>query len=260
MSVTDVLRVAQGEIGYSRWADPEEGTKYGRWYAKTTGESWYGASGVAYCAMFVSWVYAQCPNDSIPGGMFAYVPYGINRARAAGAIVSFEQAVPGDLICFDWGGDGVADHVGIVEGYPSNGTIVTIEGNTSAGTTGSQSNGGGVYRRTRYKSQVCAIIRTSHSGSSPVTNSSPATTVNTYSEIMEVIKTMNATHILFEWGGFTCVADVLSGTWRKFQNGTEYQNTLTVLKRAGAKVKSWQELGAKSNHVDAPKAFGKQIL
>ena len=50
----DVMNIAQDEIGYSRWDDPQEGTKYGRWYADYTDEPYYGTSGVPYCAMFVS--------------------------------------------------------------------------------------------------------------------------------------------------------------------------------------------------------------
>jgi cell wall-associated NlpC family hydrolase len=37
---------------------------------------------------------------------------------------------PGDLIFFDWEGDGVSDHVGIVERADGT-TVYTIEGNTS---------------------------------------------------------------------------------------------------------------------------------
>src|SRR5690606_31668374 len=44
-------------------------------------------------------------------------------------------------------------HVGIVEKVISSG-VQTIEGNTSGGSSGSQSNGGGVYRRTRTSSIV----------------------------------------------------------------------------------------------------------
>lgn len=36
----------------------------------------------------------------------------------------------GDIIFFDWEGDNVADHTGIVE-KTENGTVYTIEGNTS---------------------------------------------------------------------------------------------------------------------------------
>lgn len=35
----------------------------------------------------------------------------------------------GDIIFFDWGGDGITDHVGIVEKC-ENGTVYTVEGNS----------------------------------------------------------------------------------------------------------------------------------
>lgn len=54
---------------------------------------------------------------------------------------SIGEARPGDLVLY---GSSVAQHVGL---YVGNG--VTIEGNTSAGTGGSQANGGGVYMRRR---------------------------------------------------------------------------------------------------------------
>jgi hypothetical protein len=37
---------------------------------------------------------------------------------------------PGDIIFFDWGGDGSSDHVGIVE-YVEGDYVHTVEGNTS---------------------------------------------------------------------------------------------------------------------------------
>lgn len=158
-NANDVLSVARGEIGYSRWTDPQAGTKYGRWYAQDHG-SYYGTSGVPYCAMFVSWVFAQS-GASCAGLPEAYCPYILNKARSAGAVLSSKQsAQPGDVILFDWGGDGVCDHVGIVE--KNFGSYVqTIEGNTSSGSSGSQSNGGGVYRRTRAWSTVKAVVRPS---------------------------------------------------------------------------------------------------
>ena len=158
VSASQAVAWAAGEIGYSRWADPAEGTKYGRWYAQRHG-SYYGASGVPYCAMFASWCTTGADGKSVlPGGDFAYVPYGINAARDAGRLVSSSSARPGDLVCFDWDGDEVADHVGLVEAnYGS--WVQTIEGNTSSGSGGSQSNGGGVYRRSRDWDDVCAVIR-----------------------------------------------------------------------------------------------------
>lgn len=64
----------------------------------------------------------------------------------------------GAIVLFDWNPkdyDG-ADHIGIVEKIIDSNTIQTIEGNTSA--NGSQSNGGWVMRKTRYKSQIMGYV------------------------------------------------------------------------------------------------------
>lgn len=162
MTASKALAWAASQIGYSRWDDPLPGSVYGRWYAERHG-AYYGESGVPFCAMFASWCLTDDDGNSvIPGGDFAYVPYGISAARAAGQLVDPSNAAPGDLICFDWDGDGVADHIGLVEAnYGS--WVQTIEGNTSSGAVGSQSNGGGVYRRSRDWDSVCAVIRPSYS-------------------------------------------------------------------------------------------------
>lgn len=115
MTASKALAWAASQIGYSRWDDPLPGSAFGRWYAAKHG-AYYGESGVPFCAMFASWCLTDDDGNSvIPGGDFAYVPYGINAARAAGQLVDPSNAAPGDLICFDWDGDGVADHVGLVE-------------------------------------------------------------------------------------------------------------------------------------------------
>ncbi|MBE6468957.1 MAG: CHAP domain-containing protein [Coriobacteriaceae bacterium] len=156
----DLLSRAAGEIGYSRWTDPNTGTKYGNWYAELTGVPAFGANGVPYCAMFVSYILAQV-GVVAAGYPTASVSAGIRGARAAGALLSNKRdARPGDLVNFDWdaaNGNG-ADHVGIVE-RNCGGYLQTIEGNTSSGSSGSQGNGGGVYRRTRSWSVVHSVIR-----------------------------------------------------------------------------------------------------
>ena len=158
-TISDVLYCARDWIGYSRWTDPEAGTVFGRWFAEQTGEPYFGTSGVPYCAMFASycldWAGVTCA-----GMPSAYCPDIVNAGRDAGAAVSCEDAEPGDLVLFDWGGDGLADHVGIVEeNHPGEGYMTTIEGNTSSGSAGSQSNGGGVYRRQRGYGSVCCVVR-----------------------------------------------------------------------------------------------------
>ena len=62
----------------------------------------------------------------------------------------------GDLVVI--GGRGV--HVAVVRGFDGSNTL-TWSGNTSSGSSGSQSNGGGAYSRTRYPSEVYgyALVR-----------------------------------------------------------------------------------------------------
>lgn len=163
-TISDVLYCARDWIGYSRWTDPEEGTVFGRWFAEKTGEPYFGVSGVPYCAMFASYCldWAGVPCAGMPS---AYCPDIVNAGREAGCTPYNEDAEPGDLVLFDWGGDGLADHVGIVEeNHPDEGYMTTIEGNTSSGSAGSQSNGGVVARRQRGYGSICCVVRPSYDG------------------------------------------------------------------------------------------------
>ena len=162
---TQIISIAACEVGYSRWNDPKPGTKYGRWYARQTGSPYFGRSGVPYCAMFVSWVFAQL-GATPPGGYFAYCPTGLANARRLGRTIDKRYAVPGNIVYFDWNQDGVADHVGIVTANRGS-YLETIEGNTSSGVRGSQSNGGGVYRRARSLSVVLAVSGARYTDISP---------------------------------------------------------------------------------------------
>lgn len=174
-TANDVLDAARAEIGYNRYNDPETGTKYGRWYASLVGNSYYGANGVPYCAMFVSWVMnkvgASCAG--VPG---AYCPTMLNAAKNVGAVIGNKQScVAGDVAYFNWDG-GVVDHVGFIEKNMGS-YAQTIEGNTSSS---SNANGGQVARRTRAWSCIEAVVRPSYNGkpssvSTPSANVSSAT-------------------------------------------------------------------------------------
>ena len=80
-------------------------------------------------------------------------------------VIPESEVEPGDLAHINFpGGDPRVDHVEVVEVPPAqvgNGEYVTIGGNTSPGDSGSQANGGGVFRRRRYTSQVAAYVRLS---------------------------------------------------------------------------------------------------
>ena len=94
--------------------------------------SWYGFnSRVEWCACFVSWCADQC--GYIESGLvpkFAGCVDGANWFKSNGKWQdrTYEPKV-GDIIFFDWEGDGTTDHVGIVEKC-ENGTVHTVEGNS----------------------------------------------------------------------------------------------------------------------------------
>ena len=95
--------------------------------------SWYGfSSRVEWCACFVSWCSEQC--GYIESGImpkFSYCPTGVEWFRSRGQWLDRNSIPPaGSVIFFDWGGDGVADHVGIVESCDG-AYVYTIEGNSS---------------------------------------------------------------------------------------------------------------------------------
>ena len=94
--------------------------------------SWYGFnSRVEWCACFVSWCADQC--GYIESGLvpkFAGCVDGANWFKSNGKWQdrTYEPKV-GDIIFFDWEGDGTTDHVGIVEKC-ENGIVYTVEGNS----------------------------------------------------------------------------------------------------------------------------------
>ncbi|MEU1982446.1 CHAP domain-containing protein [Nocardia sp. NPDC019395] len=86
--------------------------------------------GGPWCASFTSWAWEKAGYD-VKWTNPDYVPSIWNDAAAMGLRRnSVGEAQPGDLIVFDWEGDGTPDHIGIVKSVQG-GQINTIEGNTS---------------------------------------------------------------------------------------------------------------------------------
>ena len=128
----DVVAVAESQLGYAastrNYIVDEAGgmhgyTRYGAWYGSPYGE---------WCAMFASFClhYAGVPEDSIPAqaGCIRWTEQlqALGRYAAAGAAAP----QPGDLVFFDTGSDGYADHVALVAEVSADGTsLTTMEGN-----------------------------------------------------------------------------------------------------------------------------------
>lgn len=161
MNVDAVLAAAAGQVGYKEGRNNDN--KFGAWYPMNN-QPW--------CAMFVSWAFAQAGAEgALPGGKrFAYCPSGVNAARAVGRF----NRTPGvgAVVFYDWNGDGLADHVGIVEKVLS-GEVQTLEGNTSAGAAGSQSNGDGVWRRRRPLTHIQGFFHPAYEGAPDPVPSAP---------------------------------------------------------------------------------------
>lgn len=160
-SVASLLRAAQAELGYCRWDDPAEGTKYGRWYADLVGETYFGQNGVPFCAMGASYVVdgQGIDQNGMPTASCAVMR---NGAKVQGNWkLGKSDLKPGDIIQFDWNGDGAPDHVGIVEAVmPS--FVQTLEFNT----TGPDGRSGSVARRTRSYDKVYGRVRLNFTQSS----------------------------------------------------------------------------------------------
>ena len=94
--------------------------------------SWYGFEGrVEWCACFVSWCADQC--GYIESGIipkFSGCVDGANWFKGNGQWQDRNyEPQAGNIIFFDWEGDGETDHVGIVEKC-ENGVVYTVEGNS----------------------------------------------------------------------------------------------------------------------------------
>lgn len=122
--------------------------------------AWYGVTG-PWCAMFVSYCYNKAGSKNAKAGInWAYCPTILADAKAQKnglTIVPKSWVQAGDIVLFDWTGEGVMNHVGLVVDPPTkSGMLKTIEGNTSVD---SDSNGGAVMARQRHISQVGAFVR-----------------------------------------------------------------------------------------------------
>lgn len=113
----------------------------------------------AWCADFVSFIASQTiGEENLPDWYKncnrAYCPDIQNNAKANGAFVGEDQAQPGDAVLFDWDGDGSADHIGYVTKVNGDGTVETIEGNTSGNNAGSQ-----VASKSRNRSNILGYVK-----------------------------------------------------------------------------------------------------
>ncbi len=135
----EILKIAGSQVGTK-----ESGTNRGDAlkYANS-----FGRGPEAWCADFVSWVYSQAGKKTNS----PYCPTFVAQLKKQGKWKGKKNPQPGDLVFFDWDGDGSPDHVGIVQKANGDGSIETIEGNTHKPGSSTQE---GVYEKHREKDTV----------------------------------------------------------------------------------------------------------
>lgn len=144
--MSKILEIAEKELGYVE----ENGnkTKYGKWF---------DLDGVKWCGIFVSWCYAMAGLELTKVQFlrgFAGCDYFYHYAKKKGWIVTDPKE--GDIVLYDWNGDGRFDHTGLYHSKYSNKKFNAIEGNTSLA---NQSNGGQVMKRLRIKNNGVVFVR-----------------------------------------------------------------------------------------------------
>lgn len=154
--VQTILETAKSQIGTTESPADSNRTKYGKWY---------GMDGQPWCMMFVQWCFAQA-GQALPYRTASCSDL-LNWYRRNQPDKVVFRAKPGDIVIYNFG------HTGIVESVEAD-TITAIEGNTSPGESGSQDNGGGVFRRRRRLSLVKAFIRPVSELEAPVLDNTPS--------------------------------------------------------------------------------------
>ena len=122
----DIAQFALGFLGYNE-ADASADIFLEKWHSSSSQTGW--------CAAFVSYIYEHMPSsDKIPQWYKdienQYWQVNVHRAaEEAGAIIDSSQAETGDIVLYDYDGDGTMQHIGIVLAIEGN-KLITIDGNS----------------------------------------------------------------------------------------------------------------------------------
>ena len=154
MDIKKLMQLCEADVGYKEGTNND--TKFG---------VWYGLNHQPWCAMSASNKYyaagminAVAPKNKPKG--FASCAEWLKYLTNNHQLVPVGQARAGDIIFYDWQGDGIADHVGTCKGNNTTLKYLNVyEGNTSSGSVGSQSNGDGYYLRKRSYATIMAVAR-----------------------------------------------------------------------------------------------------
>lgn len=144
-----LVKMAYSQLNYV------EGNSNGNKYS-----AYFSAPNVAWCSYFIMWCYSQLGYDVCKLGITGVCTSWLSQER----VNSLDALEPGDVLVFVFA-DGrkhgySAQHVGIFNYYGSDGSLHTIEGNTTCHDRSNPNYGKeGVFSQTRSKYDVVAAIR-----------------------------------------------------------------------------------------------------
>ena len=154
MIAKDIIKTALKYVGTE--AEPPGNVVFNTHYygGKVKGKQF------AWCVVFIWDVFRMSGASKLffNGKKTAACAYLMNYAKAKEKVISKTKGQLGDVVFFNFGGGTSPQHVGFILKRNEDGSYLTVEGNTSAG-SGSQDNGGCVAIKTRKQSQVVFIYR-----------------------------------------------------------------------------------------------------
>ena len=159
MDYKKILQVLEKEVGYVEGKNNDN--KYGKAY---------GWNNVPYCVIFMWWAFKEA-------GASEYFCGGTKQASCT-KVKEWAQAhncwvtknyQPGDLLMFNFSGGNTTKHIGFLKEI-KNGVYYTIEGNTSASSSGSQDDGEGVRLKQRKLGQIVGAYRPNYTAATPSTS------------------------------------------------------------------------------------------
>jgi hypothetical protein len=150
--INKVLELCKASVGYTE--GPNNDTTFGKWF---------GLNNQPWCAMAASKMYFDAGLIKAVANTkkgFASCDLWLKYLTKNNQLVPLGQAQRGDLVFFQFDDDVQPDHVGIVKFHNKKLKYMQVfEGNTSSGTSGSQSNGDGFYLKRRTYKTIMAVAR-----------------------------------------------------------------------------------------------------
>lgn len=161
MSLDKVIEVAEGEVGKTEYPKGSNNIIYNtEYYGYNVNGSYY-----PWCVTFLWWVF----NRAGEGKAF----FNSGKTASCTALMKLYQAEGrwfedgnyrrGDIPIMTFSKKREVQHCGLIIGRESEGSYLTIEGNTSPGLEGSQDNGGSVAKKERGTANILGVCRPKYS-------------------------------------------------------------------------------------------------